>query len=85
MAHNIISQGLSTIKQYHIWIQIEEKKGTKNIKFRKIIYVYLQALFTLENDQLVEKQKGADFESVNVRTVDGDTMTMVCLVTRSAL
>ena len=37
----------------------------------------LKALFTLENDQLVEKQKGSDFESVNVRTVDGDTMTMV--------
>lgn len=37
----------------------------------------LKALFTMDGNQLVEKQKGPDFESVNVRTVDGDTMTMV--------
>lgn len=37
----------------------------------------LKALFTFEGNQLIEKQKGQDFESVNVRTVDGDTMTMV--------
>ncbi|XP_063396603.1 sodium/calcium exchanger regulatory protein 1-like isoform X1 [Mytilus trossulus] len=37
----------------------------------------LKALYTLEGNNLTEKQTGPDFESVNVRTVDGDTMTMV--------
>lgn len=37
----------------------------------------LKALYTLDGNKLTEKQTGPDFESVNVRTVDGDTMTMV--------
>ncbi|CAG5135170.1 unnamed protein product [Candidula unifasciata] len=36
----------------------------------------VSVVYSLEGDQLVEIQKGSDFESRNVRKVSGDTMTM---------
>ncbi|XP_013083883.2 sodium/calcium exchanger regulatory protein 1-like isoform X2 [Biomphalaria glabrata] len=42
----------------------------------------VKTTYTLEGDSLVELQQGDGFESRNVRTVNGDTMTMI-LTTKS--
>lgn len=38
---------------------------------------FLQAVYSMDGDTLVEKQTGSGFDTTNKRSVSGNTMTMV--------